>query len=92
MENLPKRSQTATVRLTKEIQIEDFLSAVDQAEDNVYLRSVHGDCYNLKSVLSRYVAIGAMIGDYGDALELFCDNPADEKHFFRFFAIHPEVL
>jgi len=78
--------------LTKPIQIDDFLKAVEQAKDNVYLRSVHGDCYNLKSVLSRYVAIGALLGEHGDELELFCDSKEDEKNFFRFFSQHPEVL
>ena len=78
--------------LTKPIQIDDFLKAVEQAKDNVYLRSVHGDCYNLKSVLSRYVAIGALLGEHGDELELFCDSKSDEKYFFRFFKEHPEVL
>ena len=78
--------------LTKPIQIDDFLKAVEQAKDNVYLRSVHGDCYNLKSVLSRYVALGARLGEHGDELELFCDSKSDEKYFFRFFKEHPEVL
>jgi hypothetical protein len=78
--------------LTKPIQVEDFLDAVNMASDNVYLRSVHGDCYNLKSVLSRYIAIGALLGDHGDELELFCDDPNDEKYFFNFFSDHPEVL
>ena len=78
--------------LTKAIQIDDFLKAVEQAKDNVYLRSVHGDCYNLKSVLSRYVALGALLGEHGDELELFCDSKSDEKYFFRFFKEHPEVL
>ena len=78
--------------LTKPIQIDDFLKSVEQAKDNVYLRSVHGDCYNLKSVLSRYVALGALLGEHGDELELFCDSKSDEKYFFRFFKEHPEVL
>lgn len=78
--------------LTKSIQIDDFLKAVEQAKNSVYLRSVHGDCYNLKSVLSRYVAIGALLGEHGDELELFCDSKSDEKYFFCFFKEHPEVL
>lgn len=78
--------------LTKSIQVEDFLKAVEQAKDNVFLRSVHGDCYNLKSVLSCYVAVGALLGAHGDELELFCDSKDDERFFFRFFKDHPEVL
>ena len=78
--------------LTKPIQIDDFLKAVEQAKDNVYLRSVHGDCYNLKSALSAYVAMGALLGEHGDELELFCDSREDEGYFARFFKDHPEVL
>ena len=78
--------------LTKSIQIDDFIEAVNKSSGDVYLKSMHGDCYNLKSVLSRYVAIGALLGEYGDELELFCDNSNDEKYFFKFFSDHPEVL
>ena len=80
------------MRLTKAIEVEDFLKATENAKDNVYLRSIYGDCYNLKSVLSRYVALGALLGEHGDELELFCDSKSDEKYFFRFFKEHPEVL
>ena len=80
------------MRLTKAIEVEDFLKATKSAKDNVYLRSVYGDCYNLKSALSTYVAIGALLGEHGDELELFCDNREDERFFCRFFKDHPEVL
>lgn len=80
------------MRLTKAIEVEDFLKATKNAKDNVYLRSVYGDCYNLKSALSAYVAIGALLGEHGDELELFCDSKEDERFFCRFFKDHPEVL
>lgn len=72
-------------------QLDDFLSAVNKCAGNVYLNSTEGDVFNLKSRLSQYVAIGALLGDEGDYLELFCDERKDEKHFFKFFAEHPEV-
>lgn len=78
--------------LTKAIEVEDLMKTVEQAKDNVYLRSMQGDCYNLKSVLSRYVAIGALLGEHGDELELFCDSPVDEPLFYKFFTEHPGVL
>ena len=80
------------MRLTKAIQVEDFLKAAHKAKDNVYLRSIYGDCYNLKSALSAYVAMGALLGEHGDELELFCDSREDEGFFVRFFKDHPEVL
>ena len=70
----------------------DFLKAVDQAKGQVYLKSPHGDVYNLKSVLSKYVAIAALLGEFGDELELFCDYREDEPLFFEFFHKHEDVL
>lgn len=80
------------MKLTNEIQIHDFLKAVDEAKASVYLRSEAGDCYNLKSPLSRYVAIGALLSEHGDELELFCDAKADEILFLKFFHENPDVL
>jgi c-di-GMP-related signal transduction protein len=80
------------MKLKNEIEINDFLSAVDRAKHPVFLVSVEGDRYNLKSTLSRYVAIAELIKDYGTELELFCDDKNDEQYFFGFFLSHPEVL
>lgn len=80
------------MKLKNEIEINDFLNAVNRAKHPVYLVSVEGDRYNLKSTLSRYVAIAELIKDYGTELELFCDDRSDEKYFFSFFIKHPEVL
>lgn len=80
------------MKLKNEIEINDFLNAVNRAKRSVYLVSVEGDRYNLKSTLSRYVAIAELIKDYGTELELFCDDKNDEKYFFGFFLSHPEVL
>lgn len=79
------------MKLTKISQIEDFLKAVNTAKNNVWLTSIYGDKYNLKSLLTQYVAIGALLGDRGDELELFCDSKEDEGLFLRFFHDHPEV-
>ena len=80
------------MKISNEIEILDFLNTVNRAKDNVYLRSENGDCYNLKSALSKYIAIGALLGAHGDELELFCDDKDDEKLFFSFFRKYPEVL
>lgn len=80
------------MKLNNEIEIVDFLKAVEDAKSAVYLKSTAGDVYNLKSVLSRYVAIGALIAQYGNELELFCDSPSDEGLFLKFFYVHPDTL
>jgi hypothetical protein len=80
------------MKITKGIQIEDLLDALARTTGNVYLKSNQGDCYNLKSVLSRYVALGALINDYAEELELFCEDPTDEQYLYMFFEDHPEVL
>ena len=80
------------MKLKNEIQIIDFLSAVSQAKGIVWLMSVEGDRYNLKSTLSRYVAIAALIEHHSDELELFCENRTDEGLFYQFFENHPDTL
>lgn len=80
------------MKLRNEIEINDFLNAVERANGPVYLCSNEGDRYNLKSTLSRYVAIAELIKEHGTDLELFCDDKNDERFFFNFFFTHPEVL
>ena len=79
------------MKLTKISQVEDFLSAVNTSKGDVWLTSRYGDKYNLKSLLTQYIAIGALLGSRGDELELFCDNKEDEALFLKFFYEHPEV-
>lgn len=79
------------MKLTKEIEITDFLDAIKEAQGAVWLESNQGDKYNLKSTLSRYVAIAALIENHYDELELFC-QPADEGLFLKFFDKHPETI
>lgn len=62
-----------------------FLSTIDKARGKVFLVSQQGDRYNLKSELTKYVAIGALLGQHGDELELFCECKEDEALFLQFF-------
>ena len=73
-------------------QVNEFLAAVQQAKGGVWLESPHGDVYNLKSKLSQYIAIGALLSEHGEDLELFCSNPGDEGLFFQFFANNPTLF
>ena len=73
-------------------EVEGFLSAVQQCKGKVYLRSLMGDVYNLKSELSQYIAIGKLLGEHGEELELFCDDKSDEAIFFKYFKTFPDVV
>ena len=70
------------MRLRSEADVQEFLDAVNQCGGEVYLKSPEGDIFNLKSSMSRYIAIGRLIEEQGDSLELFADRkegpgPAD---------------
>lgn len=80
------------MKITNVNQIEDFLSAVNKCEGDVFLTSIYGDKYNLKSALSRYIAIAALLGDRGSELELWCTTKDDENYFRKFFIDNPETL
>jgi len=73
-------------------ELNEFLAAVHKAKGDVYLRSEMGDQYNLKSVFSTYIALGAMFDNKVDSLELFCADKSDEILFFQFFDKYPDAL
>lgn len=80
------------MKLHNKVEIDAFKKAIDECTGDVYLTSNYGDKFNLKSLLSQYVAISALIGDKGDELELWCDNKLDEQRMFRFFNENPNVI
>ena len=80
------------MKLTNVKQVEDFLAEVNKAHNTVWLVSQQGDRYNLKSTLSQYIAISALLSQHGEELELFCDDKQDEGLFISFFIHHPEVI
>lgn len=49
------------MKLTKIEQVNEFLSIVDSCKGDVTLRSLDGDIFNLKSKLSQYIAIAALL-------------------------------
>ena len=61
------------MRLTNINQVNDFLETVNNSKGDVYLLSQEGDKFNLKSTLSQYLSIGALLGERGEYLELYCD-------------------
>lgn len=65
--------------------LQKFEEAIDKCSGDVWLESNQGDKYNLKSTLCRYVAIGELIKNEGNELELFCFKPEEESYFFDLF-------
>lgn len=72
-------------------QVKGFLATVNRCEGDVWLESSEGDKINLKSSLSQYVAIAALINVEGEKLELFCSLPSDEAKFYVLFSEHPDI-
>lgn len=79
------------MKLNKVKEIQAFLQAVDNSVGDVYLTTKEGDKLNLKSKLTQYVAIAALINSDND-LELWCDKHEDEQHFFKFFLENPDTV
>ena len=72
--------------------IEKFSALVDSCEGDVVLESPYGDRYNLKSKLSQYIGLAALVGKHADELELFCQMREDEERFIKFFDENPQIL
>ena len=79
------------MKFTKLAEVNDFLKTVDQCKGEVWLESVYGDKYALKSVLSHYIAMSVLLVEHGHELELFCQFSEDEQLFYQYFEKHPNV-
>ena len=79
------------MKFTRISQVNDFLGVVEDCKGAVWLESPQGDKFMLKSLFSRYIAVGQLISEHGDELELFCQLPEDERKFYKFFNEHPGV-
>lgn len=80
------------MKLTNIKEVNNFLKTVNDCKGDVWLESSYGDKINLKSKLSQYVAISALISCENEHLELYCSLAEDEARFFEFFNKNPEVL
>ena len=65
-------------------EVEDFRKVIHECKNNVYLKSQEGDVFNLKSAMSEYVALGRLLSEQGDSLELFADSREDEALLLNF--------
>lgn len=80
--------------LKSEQDVKLFNNAVDKCSGEVVLRSMDGrEELNLKSQLSRFIAIGKLCQDNGDEYEVFCLDRNDIGHLLGFFSqIHSHNL
>ena len=67
-------------------EVEDFRNVIHQCKDDVFLKSQEGDVFNLKSAMSEYIALGQLLSEQGDNLELFADKREDEAKLISFLA------
>ena len=74
------------MRLRSEADVQEFLKVVESCEGGVYLHSPQGDIFKLKSSLSRYIAVGQLIEEQGDDLELFADRREDRARLMNLVA------
>jgi len=57
--------------------VNEFLATIQACRGDVYLKTQEGDIFNLKSSFSQYIAIGQLISQSGDKLEIFADDMED---------------
>ena len=79
------------MKFVKVSDFNDFIDTVDECKGQVWLESQYGDKFNLKSFFSRRIAIGQLLSEHGDELELFCQLQEDEQKFYKYFDEHPGV-
>lgn len=79
------------MKLSNISDVNDFLAAVDRCKGDVWLEGRNGDRFSLKSMFSRYIAVGNLLQDKSGELELFCSNPADEGFFMELFIGNPQI-
>lgn len=67
------------------INVQEFISVLDQCKGNVYLVTKEGDHLNLKSKLCQLVGLTQLI-EGGKIAEAFivCEKEEDERRLFRF--------
>ncbi len=71
------------------IDVKEFIAALDQCKGDVFLETPEGDVLNLKSKLCQIAGLanilnGAVIAE----ASIRCTNPDDESMLFRFNLYH----
>ncbi len=67
------------------IEIKDFIAAIDQCKGDVFLETEEGDVLNLKSKLCQIAGLANILtGAVVAKATIRCANPDDESLLFRF--------
>lgn len=67
------------------IEIKDFIAAIDQCKGDVFLETEEGDVLNLKSKLCQIAGLANILtGAVVAKATIRCSNPEDESLLFRF--------
>lgn len=72
------------MRLRTITDIERFRNTINSCSGAVWLESAMGDKFDLKSVFSQYIAIGRLIEDHNEELEIFASLPEDGAKILAF--------
>lgn len=63
-----------------------FREAIDSCKGDVYLlKQDKSEQFNLKSLLSQYIALGKLAEEHGDEYEIFCQFSTDEGYLIKYF-------
>lgn len=74
------------MKITSLQDVENFKKVISQCKGEVWLESIYGDKYNLKSALSQYVAFADLLRDKNGELELFAQLPEDESILIEYLS------
>ncbi len=67
------------------IDLDDFLKAIDNCKGDVYLETEDGDVLNLKSRLCQMIGLSTILSNPEVAVATIrCTDPQDETALFRF--------
>lgn len=81
------------MKLGSSVELKAFMDTVKECRGDVWLvDSFDGSQFNLKSYMSRYIAIAELIHDQNERLELFCECKSDEGRFYDLFIRYPQML
>ena len=86
------KGEAFNMKLNNISEVQKFIDAVSKSKSEVWIESSEGDRLNLKSQLSQYVAIGALLSNHGEDYELFCASKSDVPLFLEFFSENPDTL
>lgn len=74
------------MKLSSEADVQKFKDTVRKCKGIVYIIDPQtGTVFNLMSLFAEYLAIGNLLSDKGDDLEIFCTKGEDEQLFYDLF-------